>query len=329
LTSGRGEAKRAEARAVDIAISNLARTAGFADDSRFVWAMESGGASFETYLKPQSAGGVEAYIGASGGGEPEIKVTRDGTRLKRLPGAFKASVLYEDLNGALNRAREFHSRSCRTLERAMELESAFSAEELKTISSNPIIGPAVNNLVFAAYPRSGVRDWIGFPDGAPDEGSFIASHPVRLYRAGVWADYQKRLLDERTIQPFKQVFREFYTPTEDELRSSKSSRFAGVRASFRGASDFLKSRGWVAVRSGFEKVFFGEKLVASLGVSGDLTGADENGEIEFKETSFSSLEGLETRIDGISPVIFSEITRDVSLVAGTHSDGEFRRGAHG
>ena len=54
------------------------------------------------------------------------------------------------------------------------------------------------------------------------------AHCTDLFSTKSWAGYQHLAFEQKLQQPFKQIFRELYLPTADELQEvSVSRRYAG------------------------------------------------------------------------------------------------------
>lgn len=56
----------------------------------------------------------------------------------------------------------------------------------------------------------------------------------------------KFLFDKSIRQPFKQVFRELYVPTPEEIEATQSRRYAGNQIQPQKTVAVLKGRRWVA-----------------------------------------------------------------------------------
>jgi Domain of unknown function (DUF4132) len=73
------------------------------------------------------------------------------------------------------------------------------------------------------------------------------AHPVDLLADGARSSWQRDCLTRHVLQPFKQVFRELYVPTKDELSDSGvSRRYTGHQLQPRKTLALLGGRGWVA-----------------------------------------------------------------------------------
>ena len=74
---------------------------------------------------------------------------------------------------------------------------------------------------------------------------FAMPHPHDLKIAGDWAGFMQLLYQKKLVQLFKQVIREYYPITEDELQERTiSRRYAGHQVQPQRTVALLKSRGW-------------------------------------------------------------------------------------
>ena len=118
-------------------------------------------------------------------------------------------------------------------------------------------------------------------------------------------------------QPFKQIFRELYLPTQDELKEkSVSRRYAGNQVQPKQTAALLRSRGWKAdYEEGLQKVFHKEGFVAKIFAMADWFSPAE---VEAPTLEIIEFHDLKTfkNIDFtlINERIFSEIMRDIDLV---------------
>jgi hypothetical protein len=308
--------RRNAAAHLETAVSNLAVGAGYSDAARFVWAMEGEKfRSLEEYMTPRAVGDVEAHIEISASGLPALVVRRDGKSLRGMPGALKKDPYAEELAAAANMARGIRDRAASALERAMERESEFGAEELRMLSANPVIGPIIKHLVFAAV---GEDDRVfGFPGELPDAGAFVIAHPFHMYRARVWDDYRHKLSEEGISQPFDQVFRELHMPTDDEIESSVSRKREGGRVRLATSAALMRARGWTADgRAGLRYVFRRENIVSAIASPGNWFAPTDADASIIGGVSFATLEGAPVPIRSVPEVIFSEVMRDVDMMAG-------------
>jgi hypothetical protein len=99
-----------------------------------------------------------------------------------------------------------------------------------------------------------------------EETTLRIAHCVDLHEHSVWSDYQHYCFKEKLIQPFKQIFRELYVPTPDELKEkSVSRRYAGHQIQPKKTLALLKTRGWkVDYEEGLQKVYHKEGFQVKL-----------------------------------------------------------------
>ena len=72
--------------------------------------------------------------------------------------------------------------------------------------------------------------------------TFLVAHPVRLAATGSLLDWQLAAARHRLMQPFKQLFREFYTAQGEE--GTTCLRFADRRVDARRAYAVLRAAGF-------------------------------------------------------------------------------------
>ncbi|MDR0513790.1 MAG: DUF5724 domain-containing protein [Coriobacteriaceae bacterium] len=151
---------------------------------------------------------------------------------------------------------------------------------------------------------------------AKDEWLSIA-HPYDLITWGVWSAFQRRIYHEKIVQPFKQVFREYYPLTEDELNMGGSTRrYAGHQVAPKKALALLQSRGWtVGHEVGLQRVWHKENVVVCLYVQADWFSPSDIEAPTLEGVEFSQRRGS-TRLllAEIPPVVFSETMRDIDLM---------------
>lgn len=128
------------------------------------------------------------------------------------------------------------------------------------------------------------------------------AHPYHLYKAGCWHTYQAYLYEKCICQPFKQVFRELYVKTDEELNMYHSLRYAGHQIQPARTVGCLKSRHWVA----------------------DI----ESPTLEWV-VFIDRKTGMELKISEIPDIIFSEVMRDVDMaVSVAHAGGVDPEASH-
>ena len=262
-------------------------------------------------------------------GSADILCFKDGKQLKTLPSKAKKDPYVLRLADMKKQLTEQYRRTRRMLEQAMEDGAAFSLAELRDLSKNPVVRPMLSKLVFRSEERLGffnadtVVDLCG--DVLADENAVLTvAHPFHLYTSGQWPAFQKYLFDRQIIQPFRQVFRELYVKTADELGGFHSLRYAGNQIQPKKAAACLKERRWVAdVEAGLQKVYYKENIVATIFAMADwFTPADIEAPTLEYVAFFHRKTGEALKIDDIPEVIFSEVMRDVDMaVSVAHAGG--------
>ncbi len=317
-----------EKLAVETAIANLARTAGFDDVTRFLWTMEDEKLKeLAPLFQPRKTGQVMLNLSVDETGKPSIRVEKNGKALKAVPAALKNNAHVNELSTAVRALREQYRRARRTLESAMERGDVFQVAEVRGIAANPVLGPLANALL---WNHGGA---VFFPDEMPKGvKSLTIAHPLDLLNSGRWAEFQRQLIGEKRVQPFKQVFRELYVPSNDEkLDGFTSMRYAGHQIQPRKAAALLRTRGWMPVaHTGLQKVFHRENLIARVAAEVDWLAPSE-----VESPALGGVLFLNRRTEKavpfaeIPPRLFSETMRDVDLVVSVaHAGGVDPEASH-
>lgn len=319
-----------EKKAVEAALRNLATNAGFSDTMRLTLRME-------TKLVEENADlftdhQVQEWVirlNVDDQGSTDILCFKDGKQLKTLPSKAKKDPYVLRLADMKKQLTEQYRRTRRMLEQAMEDGATFSLAELWDLSKNPVVRPMLSKLVFRSEETLGffngenVVDLCG--DVLADENAVLTvAHPFHLYTSGQWPAFQKYLFDRQIIQPFRQVFRELYVKTADELGGFHSLRYTGNQIQPKKAAACLKERRWVAdVEAGLQKVYYKENIVATIFAMADwFTPADIEAPTLEYVAFFHRKTGEALKIDDIPEVIFSEVMRDVDMaVSVAHAGG--------
>lgn len=318
-----------EKAASETAMSNLATNAGFSDETRLTMRMEAQLVEQNKELfEPHEVDGVTLYLSVTDGGKAELICEKGGKALKSVPAKLKKDEYVLRLNAVKKQLTEQFRRTKAMLELAMEDGTEFAPDELRLLLQNPVVSPIVSALVFEQDEKTGFFTGEGLAqlDGAlhvSDSGVKVA-HPYALYKEGSWSEYQKKLFGEKTVQPFKQVFRELYVKTEEESLMLHSLRYSGNQIQPAKTVACLKTRRWVAdVEDGLQKVYYKDNIVARIYAMADwFSPADiEAPTLEWVEFTDRKT-GRPLEIGKVPDVIFSEVMRDVDLaVSVAHAGG--------
>ena len=316
-----------EKRAVEVAMQNLARAAGYPDPLRLEWAMEV------EALADLAAGPVkvivdqaEASMYVDEQGLPEIGFSKAGKPLKGVPAALKANGEFKALQERKTQLKRQASRTRASLETSMCRGDIFSGRELQDLCRHPILSPMLQRLVVVGegilgYPVDGGRGLQNHTGRIepvrPDESLRIA-HPVDLRAGGQWHLWQRDCFARERVQPFKQIFRELYVPTEGEKQDSGrvSRRYEGQQVEPRKAATLLGGRQWLILHeTGVQRTFHEADVTAWLLVATDWW--------SFMAVDSITLEGVEflrrsdwtpIPLEQVPPRVFSEVMRDLDLV---------------
>jgi hypothetical protein len=315
-----------EKRAAQIAQQNLARTAGFADPIRLEWAMEAKAVEdFADGPIEVAVDGVKVSLGIDPWGEVELKVTRDGKTLADIPTKLKKHPKVAALRERKVELKRQASRIRPSLEQFMVRGDEFTGTELRELMEHPLLRPMLENLVLvgddiAGYPVHGgkaLEDHRGQVEALKAAEKLRIAHPHDLLPAAQWHRWQKDCFARERIQPFKQVFREFYPLTASEKQEgTQTRRYAGHQVQPRQALALLGQRGWVHhPEEGVRKVFHDAGLVAWLHFQeGFFTPAEIEG-LTLEGVLFTKRgDSQPLKLTSLPPRLFSETMRDLDLV---------------
>ena len=320
-----------EKKAVEIAMSNLAMNAGYSDVTRLTLRMETKLIDdIRELFEDKEIEDVILRLNVSDEGKAEIIRQKAGKVLKSVPAKLKKHEYVVRLTESKKKLTEQFKRTKIMFEQAMEEETQFTVEEIKVLHKNPVANAVVKNLVFKSGDSLGflvgnkLVDYNGSEILLSDGDKVLVAHPYRIYKDGHWADYQKNLFDNKITQVFKQVFRELYVKTDEELELNYSRRYSGNQIQPKKTVACLKGRRWVAdIEDGLQKVYYKENIVARIYAMADwFTPSDiEAPTLELVEFS-DRRTGMQIKIKDIPDVVFSEVMRDVDLaVSVAHAGG--------
>jgi hypothetical protein len=314
-----------EKRAVEVAMLNLARTAGHADPQRLQWAMEiEETADLAAGPITVSRDEYEFELAIDDLGSAAFRTVKNGKALKSVPVKHRKDDEVVALRDRAKALRRQVSRVRASLEAASIRGDEFTPHELTRLHDHPVLRPMLANVLL-----TDARAALGFPEeggaklsrldgsGSALEGNVRLAHATDLLASDDWVEWQRRCFAEERTQPFKQIFRELYIPTGAELDDGKkSNRFSGHQVNPRQAAGVFGSRGWVMhPDEGPAKTFHAAGLTARVTVMGGwFTPAEVDG-MTIEHVFFSHRGNWDlVPFKEIPPRLFSEVMRDIDLI---------------
>ncbi|MCI3936530.1 DUF4132 domain-containing protein [Chryseobacterium aahli] len=322
-----------EALAIRVALENLARNAGYPDPIRLTWAMET--KQIQNLLSKETqvtVDGITVGLIVEDDGKAELVVFRDDKQLKSIPPKIKKDKAIVELASYRKIMREQWSRSRKGLEEAMIRGDEFLFAEIKNLFSHPVISKHLEKLVFITdnqkigfYLDGNLISAQGEIQKLEENQTLRIAHCVDLHQHLVWSYFQHYCFTEKLIQPFKQIFRELYVPTPDELQEkSISRRYAGHQIQPQKTLALLKTRGWkVDYEEGLQKVYHKEGFQVKLYALADWFSPADVESPTLETIEFHSLKDYKNiPFEDINPRLFSEVMRDVDLVVSVAHVGD-------
>ena len=317
--------QESEKNAVEIGLDNLSRNAGYEDSIRFSWAMEAKATQQIMEKSTLVIDDTQLQLVVDEEGKADIIVTKGDKTLKSIPDKYKKNKEVEALKDNKTYLTKQYSRTRLSLEQAMLSQTLFTAAELAKILEHPVVKAMLSKLVLFNPETQASGFWQdGYLLNAEGEkvalkadDKLLIAHPSHLFYAVQWDLYQKYLFDKELKQPFKQVFRELYVPTKDELETSnRSERYQGHQIQPQKTVALLRSRGWtVNYEEGLQRVYHKEGFRATIYAVADwYTPSDVEAPTLEYVVFYNLKDGKEVPMKEINPVIFSEVMRDVDLV---------------
>ena len=320
-----------EGKAVEMALTNLAINAGYSDTMRLTLRMETKVIDdSRALLEEQIIEGVSFKITLDENGKATLACAKDGKTLKSVPAKLKKNETVVVLTDMVKTLTEQYRRTRVMLERAMEDSTTFTFGELSALSAHPVVYPMLKNLVLISgdtvgfLADNGLVNDNGTIQTLDDNAEIKIAHPFDLYSKSCWRAYQKYLFENKIAQPFRQVFRELYVKTAEEMDMLHSLRYAGNQIQPAKTIGALKSRRWVAdIEDGLQKVYYKENIVAQIYALADWFSPADIEAPTLEWVCFTNRKtGEEIKIADIPDIVFSEVMRDVDLaVSVAHAGG--------
>jgi hypothetical protein len=294
--------------------------------------------SFGEYLDWKKVKDILIMIEVDQYGQASIRCKKNDKLLNSIPSSINKDEYVLELKTVHKKLKEQYSRTVKMFEQAMEDREEFRLSELMKLCSNPVISPIVRNLVYITVDSDSIL-------GLPNENALVSydrkeqfigedgfvriAHPFDLYHAGCWSEYQKFFFQAadgelHRKQPFKQIFRELYVKTEEEMNKKNSLMFAGNQIQPKKTAACLKGRRWIAdYEDGLQKIYYKENIVARIYAMADWFSPSDIEAPTLEWVEFSDRKTFKPlTIKDIPDIIFSEVMRDVDLaVSVAHAGG--------
>lgn len=306
-----------ERRCAEIALDNLARTAGYADTKVFVYETEARNPC--DIFVPRIIGDYEVKA------EMTIKnislsATKNGKKVS-LPASLAKEEQVKNLKEKIAEEKERLKRTRGGLEECMCNGTVFTAKQLALISSQPVIAYLLERLVFLAEGKTAYLSGgeLYATDGNKlDVATAEIAHPVKLAELGLLKEATDHIIKNNIVQPFKQVFREIYTVNEDEKNANELLRFKGFEVSLKKCVSALKTRKWgYSPDVGMRRVFYNANTVCALFREFDLPYLydwDNDMRELYGAEFYTRNDGRQLDLKDVDSVAFSEACRDIDLV---------------
>lgn len=318
-----GAKRRAtETRVGQIAISNLAINYGV-ELQRFIWIMEANLIDeINPLFEPTKIGEIEVHLSLECVHKPEVIACKSGKRIKSIPKKYQKDEYILKLKAAKKEIKEQYSRAKKTLEDAMVNSAEFDYSEMTLIFTHPLLKELAKDLLFIKddivgfFKENKLVDSQGNEYPIDKQSTLRIAHSSDLIDRG-WIDWQQYLLKNGIVQPFKQVFRELYQLTKDELENDgMSQRFAGYQIERKKAFALLNSRNWLDLYGeGFEKVNHAHNLRIDLYYYRSVLDPNEIEEETIEKVVFMDNKTGKTKdMKKLDKILFSETMRDLDLV---------------
>jgi hypothetical protein len=320
-------------RTAMLGLENLARTASYADPMRLEWAMEAKDiADLAAGPVAVTHEGVTVTLSINEEAQPEVVIQRGEKVLKALPAGLRKVEKISEVMERKGDLKRQASQANKSLEAMMVRGDTITGKELGELCIHPLLKPLITRLIIIGdkvkgYPVNNgqaLEDFAGKVQPVKPEDKLRIAHCHDLFVGKDWDKWQADCFKKERVQPFKQVFREFYVVTESEKSKGSDSgnlsrRYAGQQVNPRQSMALFGSRGWETQDEIFKT--FND---ASAGPGGLVA------EVQFRYMGWSPGQVEGNTFDTISfrrrndyralpmeqvpPRIFSEVMRDCDLV---------------
>lgn len=313
-------ARREAAEALAIGLRNLAATACFPDALMLRLAQEA--SLVADWL---DSGARVLYDDLTLGlfvdpdGHPRFDIRQSGQLIKTVPRPLKSVPEVVTMRARAMRLRRDTSGLAASLEAAMCRGDSFTVQQLQQWAAHATLGPRLARSVLIGescrgYPVAGgtaLHDCTGREWPLEPEMPLRIAHPTDFVTTGDLAHWQRECQQAERKQPFKQLFREWYVPTDDEQATHGiSPRYAGRRLRIAAALAALARCDWLLDEHGRPY-----KAFPADGVSVTINLGPAHGEqVELETLTFHAPCGAAIACEAVPLRVFSEVMREVELV---------------
>ena len=316
-----GAQRRAsESKCVEVAMKNLATTAGYADVLRLTLAMETALVSdSKSLFEDYQIGEFTLRIEVDSHGKVELIIEKDKKALKSVPASIKKDENYLLRKDFVTKLRQQYSRCVKMFEKGMEDREVYAFAELQKLCTNPVTKVVLEGLLFVdECGNINILEELLERCRAAATKLRIA-HPYVLYASGKWAEWQRfyftRQQQTGKKQPFKQVFRELYVKLPEEMEMAESRIFAGNQIQPAKTVAILKNRLWVAdYEDGLQKIYYKDNIIATIYALADWFSPADVEAPTLEYVAFYDRKTFQPlKIKDIPDIVYSEVMRDVDL----------------
>ncbi|MDE6035291.1 MAG: DUF4132 domain-containing protein [Ruminococcus sp.] len=242
----------------------------------------------------------------------EIEIFNGDKKLKNLPKPSKSDDLtkavqaYEDFKIMKKQIKTVVANQKQRLEYVLMCDRKWNSEDwTKLFVKNPVMHCFVIGLIWGVYDGNRLVESFRYMDDGsftnieedefeiPENAEIGLVHPIELTseQKKLWAE---QLSDYEIIQPFPQISRPCFTPTEQELTSDEIIRFDGIGVNGTTLRGKLTKSGWetgTPLDAGYFCEFFRNDIIKCVkNPDGTVSYDGYSAEIEFSGMNIQYIE---------------------------------------
>ncbi len=269
------------------------------------------------------------------GGKVTLHTYSGRQRLAGVPVAVRRHPEYPEIRQARADLARTYRYFRRRFEEAMVESVSYRGRDFATLLANPVVRSLISRLIllvdgdpFLWEPGDPLAEC---PPPAEIESAAEVriAHPLDLSHGGNLSQWQEHVIDSRTAQPFKQVFRECYLVGERERADDACSRFEGNPLTARRAFALLRSCGYSPRRGDAVKDHSDSGLHAHIQWAGEgenagrlLARSNTTERVTSGPVCFTRGGAGPIPLSEVPPILFSETLRDADLLVSRAAAGE-------